>query len=189
MEERRDRSVDELLATLSDIISEAWTLPLSGDKCVVERERLLDIIEEIRSNLPSDFKQARMIIQSRDELIQSAKRESDVIRQQAEDKARALVNDNAITMAARSKAAEIMAETERRTSELIANTEKRAGETLSAAESRAAEIMHKTESRAKELKNTTVKFIDDALQETERVVTNSLDEIKRTRHKYSNIKY
>lgn len=189
MDEKKDRSVDELLATLADIISEAWTLPLSGDKCVVERERLLDIIEETRSNLPSDFKQARMIIQSRDDLINSAKREAEVIRQQAEEKARVLVNENSITLAARSKANEIMAETERRATEMTSEAERRSRETVTAAETRANETIQKTEQRARELKNTTLKFIDDALSETEQVVSSSLNEVKRTRHKYSNVKY
>ncbi len=42
-------ALEELINNIQEMVQEAWTLPLSSDKCVIERERMLDLIDELRS--------------------------------------------------------------------------------------------------------------------------------------------
>ena len=44
--------VDELLDMLFEMIDEAKSLPLSSDKCIVERDKALDLLDEIRAQFP-----------------------------------------------------------------------------------------------------------------------------------------
>ena len=77
-------AIDELVSTLYEMIQDAGGVPLFGDRCVIEREKALDILDEIRANIPSDLKMAREIVEKRSEMIAAGKREAETIRQQAE---------------------------------------------------------------------------------------------------------
>ena len=111
--------IDELLNSLYEMVEDAWSMPLGGDKCVLERNKVLDILDEVRANMPSDLKMAREIVEKRNEVISSAKSEHDNIKKQAEDYARQRVNDHDITAAARKRAAEIIAGAEARSKEIM----------------------------------------------------------------------
>jgi F0F1-type ATP synthase membrane subunit b/b' len=102
-------SVEELVKLLTDMVHDAFTLPLGADKCVLNRDRVLDILEELTATLPSDLKQARSIVESRNEILSQAKREADTIKRQAEDRARQLVSQEEVLITARKKAGEMMA--------------------------------------------------------------------------------
>ena len=41
-----DNEVMELIDTLYSMVSEAWGVPLGNDKCIVERDKVLSMIEE-----------------------------------------------------------------------------------------------------------------------------------------------
>ena len=51
--------VEELLDMLFEMIDEAKNAPLSSDKCVIERDRALDLIDDIRSQFPMELTEAR----------------------------------------------------------------------------------------------------------------------------------
>ena len=80
--------VEELLDMLFEMIDEAKNAPLSSDKCVIERDRALDLIDDIRSQFPMELSEAKKMMANRAEIIASTKREAEAIRKAAEDKAR-----------------------------------------------------------------------------------------------------
>ena len=47
-----DNEVMELIDSLYSMVSEAWGVPLGNDKCIVERDKVLSMIEEIKSRIP-----------------------------------------------------------------------------------------------------------------------------------------
>ena len=57
--------VEELLDMLFEMIDEAKNAPLSSDKCVIERDRALDLIDDIRSQFPMELGEARKVMASR----------------------------------------------------------------------------------------------------------------------------
>ena len=68
-------SIDELVNTLYEMVEDAWSMPLGSDRCVLEREKVLDVLDEIRAALPGDLKMAREIVDKRNEIISAGKRE------------------------------------------------------------------------------------------------------------------
>lgn len=110
--------VEELLDMLFEMIDEAKNVPLSGDKCMIERDRALDLIDDIRSQFPVELSEARKMMANRAELVASAKREADSIRKAAEDKARQLLAEDVITLQAKQKANDLKRETEERSRDL-----------------------------------------------------------------------
>lgn len=105
-------SIEELLDFLYATIDEAKNMPLSNDKCIIERDKALDTLDDIRAQLPIELKKARDLLASRNDYISSAKREADNIRQTAEDQAKRLINENNITLEAKKQGAEIVSRAE-----------------------------------------------------------------------------
>ena len=111
-------TLEELVNSLYDMVQDAWAVPLGADKCVIEREKALDILDEIRETMPQDLKMARDIVERRNAVLSAGKREADAIKKQAEEYARTLVNENEIVAEARKKANEMIVAAETRAREL-----------------------------------------------------------------------
>ena len=79
-----DNEVLELVEMLYTMIAEAWGVPLGNDKCIVEREKVLSLLDEIKAQLPVELAEAKRLVSARDEFISGAKREADSIRKAAE---------------------------------------------------------------------------------------------------------
>ena len=107
-----NNDVIELLDILYGMVTEAWGVPLGNDKCIIEREKAIDIISEIKANLPSSIAEAQRLVSARDEFIGNAKREAEGIRNQAEERARALVDDQEIVRIAKARSNEMLASTQ-----------------------------------------------------------------------------
>lgn len=111
--------VEELLDMLFEMIDEAKNAPFSGgDKCVIERDRALDLIDDIRSQFPMELAEAKKMMASRTEWLSTAKREAEAIRKAAEDKARQLLAEDVITLQAKQRANEMVQQAEERSREL-----------------------------------------------------------------------
>ena len=88
--------IDELINNLYEMVEDAWAMPLGNDRCVLEREKVLDILDEVRANLPSDLKMAREIVEKRNDIIAAGKKEYDNLKKQADEYAKQKVNDHEI---------------------------------------------------------------------------------------------
>ena len=98
--------VMELIETLYSMVTEAWGVPLGNDKCIVERENVLEILNEIKTRIPVELAEAKRLVSARDEFIGNAKREAESIRKNAEDKARAMLEEQEIVRVAKQHSAE-----------------------------------------------------------------------------------
>ena len=115
--------VMELIENLYTMVSEAWGVPLGQDKCIVEREKFLEILNEIKTGLPVELAEAKRLVSARDEFVGNAKREAESIRKNAEDRARALLEEQEIVRIAKTHSAELVSSAEYKSKELrrIAN--------------------------------------------------------------------
>ena len=86
--------VNELLDMLFEMIEEAKSVPLSSDKCMVDRSDALDRIDEIRSAFPMELAEAKKLLAARNDYLASAKREGDLLIQQAEERAKQMLAEN-----------------------------------------------------------------------------------------------
>ena len=111
-------TVDELLDQIDDMIDKAWNFPLSGGKCLVEAERLRDMIDDIRGNMPSEVRQAKAIVSDRADIISTAKREAEGIVRAAEERARNMVAHEEIVRQAQQKANEILGQAQQKAREM-----------------------------------------------------------------------
>ena len=82
-----EQHIEEIISALYDMVQDARGLPLGADKCILERDKVLDMLDEVIAQLPVELKQARTIVDSRNELIGQARREAEGLIRQAQEKA------------------------------------------------------------------------------------------------------
>ncbi len=111
-------TVDELLDELEEKLDKATRLPLSRGRAILDEEDVREIIDEIRQNLPQESRQARAIVADRNQIINDARREAEIIIRVAEEKSRAMVNQNEIVKQAQQKANDLMNQTQQKCREM-----------------------------------------------------------------------
>ena len=108
------RNTEDIIGSLYDLIQDARSMPLASDKCIIERDLALDMLDEIIAQLPGELKQSRTIVESRNELISQARREAEAIIRQAQEQAKELVTKEAIYNEAKRRSEEIAVQTQNR---------------------------------------------------------------------------
>lgn len=110
--------VDGLIKMLYEMIEDAKGLPLGMDRCILERDKALDLLDEIKAQLPLELGEAEKLINARTDYIASTKREADQIKRQAEEQARQMISQDSTILTARQKGQEIIYGAEERAREL-----------------------------------------------------------------------
>ena len=110
--------IDELLNKLDDMVDKAWGLPLSGGRCVLDADKVREIIDDLRLNMPKEIPQAKAIVADRMEIIKNAKAEADDIVKKAEDRAQVMTSENEIVRRAQEKANAILNDSQQKSKEM-----------------------------------------------------------------------
>ena len=113
-----DRNTEDIIGALYDMVQDARSMPLSADKCILERDKVLDMLDEIIAQLPGELKQARTIVESRNELVNQARREADNVIREAQENAKQLVTKEAIYEEAKKRSEELVSQTQNRINQL-----------------------------------------------------------------------
>ena len=113
-----EQNFEDIISALYDMVQDARALPLGADKCILERDKVLDMLDEIIAQMPVELKQARTIVESRNELIGQARREAEGLIRQAQEQADKMIEEEAIYQEAKRQCQEMVLQTQTRMSEL-----------------------------------------------------------------------
>lgn len=105
-------NIDQVLDAMDELLDKAWNFPLSGGRCVVDADKVRDLIDDIRVNLPNEIKQAQAIVMDRNEILASARREGEQVIRKAEERAKMLIAQQEIVKIAQAKAADTVAQSQ-----------------------------------------------------------------------------
>ena len=113
-----DRSTEDIIGALYDMVQDARSMPLAADKCILERDRVLDMLDEILAQLPGEIKQSRAIVESRTEIVGQARCEAENIVKEAQEKAKQMVTKEAVYIEAKKRSEELVSQTQNRINQL-----------------------------------------------------------------------
>jgi hypothetical protein len=119
----------ELIDELRGLVHGAKQVPLR-DQVRVDKEKLYDLLDQMRSTMPEEIKQARWIVTEREEMLAEAKREAERIVEQALERQTQLVAEH-----------QLIRQGERAAQDIIDDTRVREREIRLGAEDYAAEIL------------------------------------------------
>nr|WP_302598187.1 ATPase [uncultured Cellulosilyticum sp.] len=107
MENARCGEIVMLLDQLDELIEDGKTGFLSG-KISVDKQQVLEIINDIRLKLPTEVYQSERILEERNKILGDAQNEARLILEEANEKLASLIDQHEITQYAREKAQNII---------------------------------------------------------------------------------
>ena len=114
-----NNDVQHLLDMLYEMIDGAKNAPLTSDKCILNRDEALDLLDEIRAQLPVELSRAQELIRAKEDYVKAAKRDVERMMQQAEQDAKNKVSETEVLGIAREKSHEIIKKAEDRSRENV----------------------------------------------------------------------
>ena len=100
----------EIIDMMEETIDKAPVVPLSG-KILLDKEDILDYIQEMRLVFPDEVKEAKWVKGERQRILSEAETKAEEIVKGAEEKMVQLIDENEITRQAYERATEIENET------------------------------------------------------------------------------
>ncbi len=95
-----------LIDSLTEKIESASSIPLSG-KSLIDKDEIIEIIENIRLNLPDELKQAKWIKEERQRILDEANKEAEAKLEQAKSQIISMMSETEIAKQARELASDI----------------------------------------------------------------------------------
>lgn len=100
--------MEELVNELQEMVNDAKGMPFASDKVMLNRDTVLDILDEIEDAVPTEVRQAKNIVADRSQILAQAKKEAEEIIKQAEERRKIMIDQHEITKQAQAQAAEIV---------------------------------------------------------------------------------
>lgn len=101
--------IQDRLDELAVLVEDAKAMPLSAS-CIVNRQQVLDLVDEIRALLPDAVRRADELLADREAVVQDGRREADRILERARAEADRLVSEHEVYLAAVAEAQAVRAE-------------------------------------------------------------------------------
>lgn len=157
----------ELIDALEDLVVQARRLPVGGN-LVVDRKRILDVIDQFRLAVPSDVREAARIIETRDQLLEESHDRSREIVAAAEAERIRRLDEN-----------EIVAEAQKRSQAMLIDAEARAREVIAEADSTAATHLSEAAEAARKQLDDADQYALEILRRLENQLQAFLDSIRQ----------
>ena len=152
-------NTDILLEDLEDVLDDATSIPLSK-KYAVDVDKIKTIIEDIRLNTPQETKQAKAIVDSRNNILEEAKKE----------------------------AADIIAKAKEQGDAYIADAQNQASDILGNATNQANEMVTTAQNKSREMLTAVNNYADDTLLAIDDSLYKALSDVRRIRQGIENTK-
>ncbi len=144
-------NVLRLLDELEDIVENSSTIPFAG-KALVDRGEILDIIKEIRIQLPDEVKQAQWIKEERQRILVDAQQEAEATMKDVRIHIEEMVEKDEITKLAQKRAEEIIEQGQAHAKEVRLGARQYADELLAGLEENLERLGSTIKQNRKELK-------------------------------------
>jgi vacuolar-type H+-ATPase subunit H len=122
----------DLIDALEELIIQARRLPVGGN-LVVDRKRVLDLIDQLRLALPGDLREAARVLETRDQVVEDARTEARKLVDSAERERARLLEENAIYREAQERSQHLLMDAESRARQMIGEADATAAAHLSEA--------------------------------------------------------
>jgi cell division septum initiation protein DivIVA len=147
----------ETVDELTTVIENARSVPMSGS-CMVPRDHLLDLLDDLRESLPEDVQAAGAIVEQRTEILQQAQAEAERLTGRTRGESEQLLS------AARRQREDLLGTARRQRDELLASAQAEADDLLTDAEAEAERLIEEGRAHREAL-------IAEAIAEHERLIT------------------
>lgn len=122
----------DLIDSLEELVIQARRLPVGGN-LVVDRKRMLDVIDQMRLAVPADLRQAQQVLEMRDQILTEAHNDAQQTVDRAQQERARRLEENSIVREAQERSHAMLMEAEGRARQTIADADATAAAHLSEA--------------------------------------------------------
>jgi cell division septum initiation protein DivIVA len=144
----------ETVDELTTVIENARSVPMSGS-CMVPRDHLLDLLDDLRESLPEDVQAAGAIVEQRTQILQAAQAEAE-----------------RLTGRTRDEADQLVAQAQRQRDEIVGTARRQRDDILARAQADADDVLAQAENEAQQL-------IEDGRRHRDALITEGQSEHQR----------
>ena len=137
-----DMYIMEIIDMMEETIEKASSVPLTG-KVMVDRDELLDYIQEIRLVYPDELKEAKWVKEERQRILSEAENRAEAIQKNAEETQMQLIDEHEITKRAYEQANELVNAAQQKSIEIKTDTDQYVDDILNDAEHRLDLLLRK----------------------------------------------
>lgn len=145
-----------------------------GAGVVIDRRRMLDLVDQMRAAMPNEIKEAEDILRRRDEVLSRADEESQIKLRRAQEQVDDLLAHDSTVKAAQARAEMLVREAEARCDRMVIDTENQARARMAEAEKMANEQMDEADRYATDM----LRKLDEQLQNMGRNVHTALESLE-----------
>ena len=156
---RMEQIIDEIESYVEGCKTQAFS---SGEKIVVNRDELMDMIHELKLKTPDEIRKYQQIISNREAILSDAQAKADAIIAEAQIQTNELISEHEIMQQAYAQANEV----------------------VMVATSQAQELLDNATIEANNIRTAAVAYTDDLLKKIEAILTHSID---TSRARYDNL--
>lgn len=178
-------SVNELLNQLYQMIDDAES-GFNGS-CKIDRDKALDILDEVRDKFPVELDQAKKIVATRTEYLNEAQAEAERTVRQAQEEAERILRRAEEEAQRKVSESEVQQRINAKVTEVLRDTEKRSNEMVRQAQEKAQGTVAQAERQTSELKTATNRYCDDTLRRSEEALMLALDEVRKSRSRFQQL--
>lgn len=132
----------EIIELMEETIDKAPSVPLSG-KILLDKEDILDYIQEMRLSYPDEVKEAKWVKEERQRIISEAEARADSMIKTAEAKMIQMIDENEITKQAQEYATQLVEDAKAQSTKLITDSDQYADDVLGDVERRLEMLLKK----------------------------------------------
>lgn len=132
----------EIIDMMEETIDKATPVPLTG-KIIIDKENLLDYIQEMRLVYPDEVKEAKWIKEERERILTEAENKAESMRKSTEEKIIQLIDEHEITKQAYEQANTMINNAQAQSMDIKADCDQYAVDILSDVEKRLNLLLNK----------------------------------------------
>ena len=137
-----DMDIMEIIDMMEEAIEKASSVPLTG-KIMLDKDELLDYIQEIRLVYPEELKEAKWVKGERQRILSEAESRAETIQKNAEETQMQLIDEHEITKCAYDQANELVNNAQQQAMEIKADTDQYVDDILNDVEHRLDLLLRK----------------------------------------------
>lgn len=155
-------TIDDFLDLLEETLEDGKHIM---NKIMVDGDRMKEIIEDIRLNMPEEIRKAKKIVEDRASILERAAVDAENTIKKAEAQQQIMVSDSEVLKIAQAQANALMAKATAEANDKVAEAN----------------------AKATSMQNSATKFVDDLMKQADETLYETMSEVRRARQNFKNI--
>lgn len=154
-------TIEDFLDLLEETLEDGKSVVLTN-KIMVDGEKMKEIIEDIRLNMPEEIRKAKKIVEDRATILEKAAADAEMTIRKAEEQQQLMVSDTEVMKVAQAQSNALLAKSTAEANDILADA--------------------KDKSTA--MRNSAIRFVDDLMRQADDALYDNLSELRRARQSF-----